>query len=126
MIDALFQQPEYVAAKRLMSATTMERTAIASNLANIETPNYHRVQVNPGFGSQLQEAMKSNDVSQIQDLTPQLVEDPNDVSSRMDGNNVVLEHELMNLMKTGVDHTLETQLVTGNLLQLRLAITGRA
>lgn len=125
MIDALFQQPEYLAAKRMMSATVMERSAIASNVANIETPDYHRLQVAPAFGAQLQEAIKSNDLGQLQNLTPALEEDGTEVAGRIDGNNVVLEKELVGLMKNSLDHSLETQLVTGNLLQLRLAITGR-
>jgi hypothetical protein len=38
---------------------------------------------------------------------------------------VQLETELGHLQQNLVEHALETQLVTGNLLRLRLAITGR-
>ncbi|MBI1842462.1 MAG: flagellar basal body rod protein FlgB [Verrucomicrobia bacterium] len=125
MIDALFQQPDYLAAKRMMSGTAMERVAIAANVANVETPDYHRIQVSPAFSAQLQEALKSNDLASLQSLAPQFEEDTSNLAGRLDGNNVVLEKELVSLMKNSVDHSLETQLVTGNLLQLRLAITGR-
>ena len=48
------------------------------------------------------------------------------VSSKRDGNTVQLESELVQLNKNILAHALETQLISGNLLRLRLAITGRA
>ena len=126
MIDALFHQPNYLAAKQMMSGTVNERLAIQTNLANIETPRYQRLQISPAFQEQLQEALNSGDTTQLRSISPQLEEDTTSVSGRLDGNNVILEKEMMNLMKTSVDHAFETQLVTGNLLRLRLAITGRS
>ncbi|HAM73187.1 MAG TPA: flagellar basal body rod protein FlgB [Verrucomicrobiales bacterium] len=126
MIEALFNQPNYVAAKKLLGATELQQEAIASNLGAIELPGYKRVQVNPAFLQQLQEAVRTQDNNQIQSVTPQIEEDPDAVSSRLDGNNVVMEKEVLHLMQTNVEHALETQLVTGNLLRLRLAITGHA
>lgn len=126
MIEALFNQPDYIAAKRLLGATQLQQAAIAANLGNIETPNYKRVQVSSGFADQLREAVRSGDGSQIASVSPQLEEDPNAVSSRLDGNNVVLEKEMLQMMQTSVEHSMETQLVSGNLLRLRLAITGHS
>ena len=45
---------------------------------------------------------------------------------RPDGNTVQLEDELLAMNQNTLQHTLETQLITGSLLKLRLAITGRA
>jgi flagellar basal body rod protein FlgB len=39
---------------------------------------------------------------------------------------VQLETELLKLNQNFMEHQLETQLVTGTMLKLRLAITGRA
>ncbi|MCZ7637287.1 MAG: hypothetical protein M5U12_15395 [Verrucomicrobia bacterium] len=47
------------------------------------------------------------------------------IASNKDGNSVRLEHELVQLSQNYVQHALQNQLVTGNLLKLRLAITGR-
>jgi flagellar basal body rod protein FlgB len=44
---------------------------------------------------------------------------------RKDGNTVQLESELLRLNQNYMEHHLETQLITGALLKLRLAITGR-
>ena len=125
MIEALFNQPGYVATKRMLDATALRHEAIASNLANVETPNYKRIDVAPNFQAELKSAMGTNNVSKIASITPRLVEDTTAVAANRDGNTVQLESELLALNQNTVAHTLETQLITGRLLKLRLAITGR-
>jgi flagellar basal-body rod protein FlgB len=126
MINGLFDQSNYVAAKKMLDATVLRHEAIASNLANLETPNYKRLDVAPSFQSQLRSALEGKEPAQIASLHPQIATDPNAVASATDGNSVQLENELMQMNKNFIEHSLETQLVTGNLLKLRLAITGRA
>ena len=126
MIDALFNQPNYVATKKLLDATVLRQDAIASNLANLETPNYKRLEVAPNFQADLRHALGARDTQQMAGLHPQLEADPSAVAQTRDGNTVQLETELLELNKNSIASTLETQLITGNLLRLRLAITGRA
>ena len=126
MIEALFNQPGYVATKKMMDATALRHEAIASNLANIETPNYKRVDVATSFQEELRAAIGSRDTSKIASLIPALAEDTTAVAANRDGNTVQLESELLKLNQNTLAHTLETHLVTGTLLKLRLAITGRA
>ena len=125
MINALFNQANYVAVKKMLDATALRHEAIASNLANLETPHYQRVDVNPSFASELHHAMGAQNPDQINNLQPSLTVDANAVANKRDGNTVQLETELLNLNQNTLAHTLETQLVTGQLLRLRLAITGR-
>ena len=126
MIDALFNQNGYLAAKKMLDATTVRQDAIASNLANLETPGYKRVDLAPTFEAQLQHAISGGDTGKLQSLQPHLAQDLNARGNRMDGNTVQLETELMHQNQNFVAHSLETQLVTGTLLKLRLAITGRS
>ena len=126
MIDALFNDPNYMAAKRMLDVTAMRHEAIASNLANVETPNYKRVDVSTNFENQLRQAVASKDPSAIASLQPELTVDTQAVSGRSDGNTVLLESELLKLNQNMVEHSLETQLVTGSLTRLRLAITGKS
>jgi flagellar basal-body rod protein FlgB len=126
MIGALFNQPNYVATKKMLDATVLRHDAIASNLANLETPNYKRLDVAPTFQTELRSAMEGQNSSQVAAIQPQIVPDANAVANGSDGNSVQLEGELIQLNKNFVEHSLETQLVTGNLLKLRLAITGRS
>ena len=125
MIEALFNQPNYVATKKMMDATALRHEAIASNIANVETPNYKRIDVQASFADELKRAVSSGDVQTISSLTPSLAQDSNAIAATRDGNTVQLETELMNLNQNTLAHTLETQLVSGTLMRLRMAITGR-
>ena len=40
MIDGLFAGANYTGLKQMMDATVLRHEAIASNLANVETPHY--------------------------------------------------------------------------------------
>jgi flagellar basal-body rod protein FlgB len=126
MIDALFNQSGYVAAKKMLDATVARQEAIASNMANIETPGYKRIDLAPTFELQLQKAVSGGDVSAISTLQPQFAQDAKAIAVRRDGNTVQLETELMHQNQNYLAHSLETQLITGSLLKLRLAITGHA
>jgi flagellar basal-body rod protein FlgB len=125
MIDALFSQTNYLAAKKMLDATVLRHEAIAGNLANIETPNYKRLDVAPSFESQLRQAVADGNPEQINSAQPELAVDTQAVSSRSDGNTVLLETEMLKLNQNMVEHSLETQLVSGALLKMRLAITGK-
>ena len=125
MIEGLFNQTNYVAAKRLLDATALRQEAIASNIANVETPHYKRVDVSPAFANELKQALSSNDPARLATSQPQLAVDTTAVSQRKDGNTVDLESELMRMNQNFLEHQLETQIVSGNMLKLRMAITGR-
>jgi flagellar basal-body rod protein FlgB len=125
MIDALFNQPSLQAARAMMDVTAMRHEAIASNLANLETPNYKRLDVSPAFESELKQAIASGNTEQLQGMRPSLEADQSASSTNRDGNSVVLEDELLALNQNTLAHQLETQMITGSLLKLRLAITGR-
>lgn len=125
MIDALFGETNYVAAKKMLDVNVMRHEAIASNLANLETPNYKRLDVAPSFESQLSQAVASQDPAQIAGLQPELGVDAQAHSGRNDGNTVQLEDEMLKLGQNTVEHALETQLVSGELAKMRMAITGK-
>ena len=126
MIDGLFNQTSYVAAKRLLDVTALRQEAIASNIANVETPHYKRLDVSPAFANELKQAIESNDPSRLATSKPQLATDGSAVAQRKDGNTVDLESELMRMNQNFLEHQLETQLISGSMMKLRLAITGRA
>jgi len=126
MIDALFNQTNYVATKKMLDATALRHEAIASNLANLETPGYKRIDVNSDFGAELQRAIGTNNSAAIAQLQPSVAVDSTAVAANRDGNTVQLETELMQLSQNTLAHTFETQLATNQLMRLRLAITGRA
>ncbi len=126
MIEALFNQPNYQATKKLLDVSVMRHEALASNLANLETPNYKRLDVAPAFEAELRQAVGTKDPALIAAMRPRLEVDATAKASGRDGNTVQLETELMKLSQNTLEHTLETQLISSSLLKLRHAITGRA
>ena len=126
MITDLFSQPNYLAAKKLLDGAVLRHEAIASNLANVETPNYKRLDVGPSFQTELQDAIKGQNPNQLAAAQPRLEVDASAISNTRDGNTVQLETELAQLNKNFLEHALNIQLVTGALVKLRLAITGHS
>jgi flagellar basal-body rod protein FlgB len=126
MIDALFNQPGYLGAKRTLDATVKRHEAIAANIANAETPHYKRIDLAPSFRADLQRALASQDSVQLARLSPQLAVDAQALPVNRDGNSVNLEHELVELSQNSLQHAVESQLVSASLLKLRLAITGKS
>jgi|SRR5580698_10438294 flagellar basal-body rod protein FlgB len=124
MIEPIFQSDNYQLARKLLDAAALRQEAIASNVANAETPGYHRLDVAPAFAQQLKAQMAAGSISSTGALQPQLAEDPTAKSTRPDGNNVEIESELLAMNRNSVEYDYLTQVVSNNLKQLKVAITG--
>jgi flagellar basal-body rod protein FlgB len=126
MIDPIFQTDNYQVARKLLDAAVLQQEAIASNIANAETPGYRRLDVAPSFEAQLKAKVASGELKQGTDqLAPQLVEDLTARSMRPDGNTVEIERELLAMNQNAVRHEFLSDVISGNLRQLKIAITGR-
>ena len=127
MLDPIFQTDNYQLARKLLDAAVLRQDAIASNIANVETPGYHRMDVAPDFAAQLKARLASGDVSALADApAPKLAEDSTARSLRPDGNTVEIEHELLAMNRNAVEYDYLTEVVSSNLKQLKLAISGRS
>jgi flagellar basal-body rod protein FlgB len=126
MVEALFNQPNYLAAKKTLDAVALRQEAIASNIANLETPGYKRLDLATSFQSELDRACASRDPRQISSLEPSLTVDPNALPNGRDGNTVSLEKEMAQLNQNALVHNLETQLVSNMLLRIRMAVTSKS
>lgn len=126
MIDPIFQSDNYLLARNLLDASLLRQEAIASNIANAETPGYRRLQVSTDFASQLRAKLESGTLSGGEISGPSLVEDAHARSVRPDGNTVEIERELLDMSRNSVEHDFLTELVSRNIKQMKLAITGRS
>jgi flagellar basal-body rod protein FlgB len=124
MIDRLFANPVYEGSKKLLDVSLMRNEALSSNIANIETPGYKRVDIHADFSTTFAEALKSGGVRGVK--MPEVVQDIAARSQRKDGNNVVLDEELMQMGKNVIEYEALTDFVSGSLRQLRVAITGKS
>jgi flagellar basal-body rod protein FlgB len=126
MINALFNQPGYLGAKRMLDATMVRHNAIATNIANAETPHYQRVDLAPSFRAELQSAIAARDTNRLSSLRPQIAKDARALPVNRDGNTVNLERELVELSQNTLEGTIQSRLVTSSLAKLRMAITGKS
>ena len=127
MIDPIFQSDTYQAARKLLDATVLRQEAIASNIANAETPGYHRLDVAPDFATQLKSQLDSGEIGKGgDDLKPQLSEDLTARSIRPDGNTVEMERELLAMNNNAVQHDYLSDVLSYNLKQLKVAISGHS
>ncbi|HUG11268.1 MAG TPA: flagellar basal body rod protein FlgB [Opitutaceae bacterium] len=126
MIDPIFQSDNYQLARKLLDAAVLRQDAIATNIANAETPGFRRLDVNADFGTRLKAQFASGDLRNgAPHLRPTIAEDPTARSVRPDGNTVEIERELMALNRNAVEHEFLSEIISGNIKQLKLAITGR-
>jgi flagellar basal-body rod protein FlgB len=127
MIEPIFQNDNYAMARKLLDAASLRQEAIASNVANAETPGYHRLDIAPDFAQQLKSRLAAGDLSSTSDsLKPRLAEDTTARSTRPDGNTVEIESELLTMNRNSVEFSYLSEVVSNNLRQLRMAITGRS
>ncbi|MDD5348805.1 MAG: flagellar basal body rod protein FlgB [Chthoniobacteraceae bacterium] len=124
MIDGLFSNTNYVASKRLLDMTQLRHEAIASNIANVETPGYKRVDLPKDFSKEFAARLRSGTLDRLR--TPSLVEDTKTTSQRHDGNNVEIDKELLEMSANTTQYDTLTEFVSNSLRQLKVAITGRS
>jgi len=125
MIDPIFQSDTYQLARKLLDATSLRQEAIASNIANVETPGYKRLDIAPDFATELSARLANGATPQsLTTLQPHLAEDQHARSVRPDGNSVEIERELLEMNRNSVDYEYLSDLVSYNIKQLRTAITG--
>jgi flagellar basal-body rod protein FlgB len=127
MIDPIFQTDNYQLARKLLDASVLRQEAIATNIANAETPGFRRLDLAPDFATQLKARVAAGDFASSADsIQPHLTEDLTARTVRPDGNSVELEHELVAMDRNSVEYDYLTEVVTYNLKQLKMAITGKS
>lgn len=127
MVDPIFQSDNYQLARKLLDAAALRQEAIASNIANAETPGYRRVDIAPDFATQLKSRLAAGDTAALSSdtLKPALAEDLHARTVRPDGNSVDIENELLAMNRNSVEHEFLSEVVSRNIKQLKIAITGR-
>ncbi|MBK1878425.1 flagellar basal body rod protein FlgB [Pelagicoccus mobilis] len=125
MIDDLMQRENYVLAKKLLDVSHAKQNAIASNLANVETPGYKRIDIATDFEAQLKKVASVNDVSGIKNLEIRTVQDLHSPSVRADGNNVQIDQEMLSMQKNAIQFEFLANYTSTSLNRLKTAISGR-
>ena len=125
MLEAIYARESYVALKKTLDASVLRHQAIASNLANLETPHYKRIDINPDFEQRLQKAVSSGNVNQIARVNSSIQVDASAVPDAINGNTVKMEEELLSLQRNTMTHSFALQVLGRSLNKVKMAITGR-
>jgi flagellar basal-body rod protein FlgB len=104
---------------KLLDVAVLRHQVIAHNVANVNTPGYHRLEVS--FENQLEQVLHSaGNVKDVQALVHEAADGP----VRADGNNVDIDEEMGLLTKNNLLFSACTQLLSHHITQMRSAISG--
>lgn len=126
IVASLFASDNYVGTKKMMDVSALRHAAIASNIANVSTPGYKRMQISKDFEEELRARLEARASSEIAAVDPRTEIDELSPSTRADGNNVQIDQEMLELAKNNLNFSTLTDFASGSLKQLRVAITGRS
>ena len=110
-------------------AAWLRNEAISNNISNVDTPGYKRQDVN--FEIQLKRAIKSNRYDSIDDkveniklnrLNPVTYRDHSDFSYRLDGNNVDIDTENVELASNQIRYQGLTDSISQEFANLQLVM----
>lgn len=107
---------------RLLDVASLRHKVIAQNVANVNTPGYHRLDVK--FEEAFARALRDGESAALARSRPEVVE--NDAGpERADGNNVDIDDELGRLNKNTLLYRTFGQIMTSHISAQRSAIAGR-
>lgn len=102
-----------------MRSERLRQQTIASNIANIETPGYRRLDVK--FDELLAKALKSPDSTDLKEIEPEIYQ-PLTTAVRSNGNDVNLEAEVGDLIKNSLRYTTYVRIMQKRFTQIEAAV----
>lgn len=119
--------------EKALYASTIKNQVISNNIANVETPNFKRSDVE--FSELLKESLTSQKLRgyitnpkhipigplPLEQIKPEIVQE-NKTSMRLDGNNVDIDAEMSNLAKNQLYYYSLVQRVNGELNTIMVAV----
>jgi flagellar basal-body rod protein FlgB len=107
---------------RLLDVYSVRHRVIAQNVANVNTPNYHQLDV--AFEDAFTRALSSRRPADLDRVRPAVVAN-NDGPERADGNNVDIDFEMARLNKNTLLYRTFAQIIASRVATQRSAITGQ-
>lgn len=102
-----------------IKAEELRQRTIASNIANIETPGYRRLDIR--FEELLAKAMKSQQAADPDDLEPEVFQ-PETTPVKPNGNDVNMEMEIGEMLKNSIRQTAFVRLLRKQFAQIEIAV----
>jgi flagellar basal-body rod protein FlgB len=103
-------------------AENLRQKAIASNVANLETPGYRRVDAK--FEELLEKALGSTGEVDFSDIEP-VLHQPKETAVKSNGNDVNLEAEVGEMVKNTLRHKAYIRVLNKKYRQIELALNTK-
>lgn len=128
-VGALFNDPTYRSLHLAMNAAAQRHSAIATNIANVNTPGFKRIDLSTTFQAEMKQALQQLDQTGTTNSgtlpTPTLGVADDQELPRLDGNTVKMEKEIGALMENQSRFDFAAQMTARNIHMLRVAATGK-
>jgi flagellar basal-body rod protein FlgB len=126
-LDGLFISPTLQSLRLTMDDAAIRQQAISSNIANVNTPGYQRVDVSANFQQAYSDALTRLSNGQSVDDMPDATIETAAVQgpARPDGNTVQMEQEMVGMAQNSARYEFAGQLLAQNYHGLKYAITGQ-
>ncbi|MBI5756902.1 MAG: flagellar basal body rod protein FlgB [Planctomycetales bacterium] len=107
---------------KMVDVANLRHKVLAQNVANVNTPGYRRLNVQ--FDEALANQLAKHGPRGLENATPEIIED--DVSpSRLDGNNVAIDSEMMRINKNTLLNNTYLQILATKMAMMRRATENR-
>jgi flagellar basal-body rod protein FlgB len=106
---------------QVMNAASLRHQVISQNIANVNTPGYHRLEVS--FEDEMAKALRHTGGGPPPVVKPQV--HVGDGPERVDGNTVDIDREMGDLARNALLFEAAAQIVTSRISSYRAAIAGR-
>ena len=107
---------------RLLDVASLRHRVVAHNIANVNTPGYHELDVS--FENAFARAVDRGNLDKALQVRAG-VGTADGGPERADGNNVDIDFEMARLNKNTLLYRVYTQVLAGYIAQARSAVTGR-
>ena len=117
---SVFEQ-QFDLLSRLVSAADQRQQVISHNIANVNTPNYKRLELD--FEAELAQEIRRGAGAAGSSATP-VIRETAGLTTRADGNNVDIDQEIGQLNKNALLQQVYLQLLGTEMSQMRRAMEG--
>ena len=126
--EGLFITPALQSLRLTMDDAALRQQAISSNIANVNTPGYKRMDVSATFQQAYSEALTSlSNGESVNDLPEGSIEAAAvQGPARPDGNTVQIEQEMVGLAQNSARYEFAAQMMGLNFHGIKYAISGQS
>jgi flagellar basal-body rod protein FlgB len=125
--DGLFISPALQSLRLTMDDAALRQQAISSNIANVNTPGYQRMDVSATFQQAYTDALtRLSQGESVDDMPEQSIETAAvQGPARPDGNTIQLEQEMVGMAQNSARYQFAGQMLAQNYHGIKYAITGQ-